>query len=378
VVIRQSTMENLALTSAGLASFWRGKRVVVTGHTGFKGAWLALWLHGLGAKVLGISLPPLTSPSLFIEADIGGLCDTRFSDIRDVSALADLIRSAEPDIVFHLAAQALVRKGYRSPLATFETNLMGTVHVLEALRESRSVRAAVIVTTDKVYRDTKSVVAHREDDPLGGLDPYSASKAASELAIECYRESYLSGQGIAVASARAGNVIGGGDWSEDRLIPDAVRAWQDGRALVVRRPDAVRPWQHVLEPLFGYLILARHLWHRPTLAGAYNFGPDGGEAVTVRDLIELARTVYGEGEVDYRDGSEGPHESAWLALNATKAAEMLGVMPKLTLVETVKRTMAWYRAHGSGTHARALCEAEISEFEAKAVVPSSNSAKLAG
>jgi CDP-glucose 4,6-dehydratase len=371
-------MENLALTSAGLASFWRGKRVVVTGHTGFKGAWLTLWLHSLGAKVLGISLPPLTSPNLFIEADIGGLCDTRFSDIRDVSALADLIRSAEPDIVFHLAAQALVRKGYRSPLATFETNLMGTVHVLEALRESRSVRAAVIVTTDKVYRDTKSVVAHRENDPLGGLDPYSASKAASELAIECYRESYLSGQGIAVASARAGNVIGGGDWSEDRLIPDAVRAWQEGRALVVRRPNAVRPWQHVLEPLFGYLILARHLWHRPTLACAYNFGPDGGEAVTVRDLIELARTVYGEGEVDYRDGSEGPHESAWLALNATKAAEMLGVMPKLTLVETVKRTMAWYRAHGSGTHARALCEAEISELEAKLVVPSSNSAKLAG
>ncbi len=378
MVIRQSTMENLALTKAGLASFWRGKRVVVTGHTGFKGAWLTLWLHSLGAKVSGISLPPLTSPSLFIEADIGGLCDTRFSDIRDVSTLADLIRSAEPDIVFHLAAQALVRKGYRSPLATFETNLMGTVHVLEALRESRSVRAAVIVTTDKVYRDAKSVVAYREDDPLGGRDPYSASKAASELAIECYRESYLSGQGIAVASARAGNVIGGGDWSEDRLIPDAVRAWQAGRTLVVRRPNAVRPWQHVLEPLFGYLILARHLWHRPTLAGAYNFGPDGGEAIAVRDLIELARTVYGGGEVDYQDGSEGPHESAWLALNATKAAEMLGVMPKLTLVETVKRTMGWYREHGSGTHARALCEAEISELEAKLVVPSSNSAKLAG
>ena len=378
MVIRQSTMENLALTATGLASFWRGKRVVVTGHTGFKGAWLTLWLHNLGAKVLGISLPPLTSPNLFIEANIGGLCDTRFSDIRDVSALGDLIRSAEPDIVFHLAAQALVRKGYRSPLATFETNLMGTVHILEALRESRSVRAAVIVTTDKVYRDAKSAVAHREDDPLGGLDPYSASKAASELAIECYRESYLSGQGIAVASARAGNVIGGGDWSEDRLIPDAVRAWQVGETLVVRRPNAVRPWQHVLEPLFGYLILARHLWHRPTFAGAYNFGPDVCEAVTVRDLIELARTVYGGGKVDYQDGSEGPHESPWLALNAAKAAEMLGVTPKLTLAETVKRTMAWYREHGSGTHARGLCEAEISEFETKLNVQSSSSAKLAG
>ncbi len=376
--IRQSTMENLALTAAELGSFWRGKRVVVTGHTGFKGAWLTLWLHRLGAKVLGISLPPLTSPNLFAEATIDELCDTRFSDIRDVSALVDLIRGAEPEIVIHLAAQALVRRSYQSPLATFETNLMGTVHVLEALRESRSVRAAVIVTTDKVYRNAESVVPHSEDDALGGLDPYSASKAASELAIESYRESYLSGQGIAVASARAGNVIGGGDWSEDRLIPDAVRAWQAGRTLVVRRPNAVRPWQHVLEPLFGYLSLAQHLWYRPTLAGAYNFGPDSGEAVIVRDLVELARTVYGGGGVDYRDGSEGPHESAWLALNATKAAEVLGVTPKLTLVETVKRTMAWYRAHDLGTDARLLCEAEISDFEAALNAASSNSAKLAG
>lgn len=376
--IRQSTMENLALTAAELASFWRGKRVVVTGHTGFKGAWLTLWLHRLGAKVLGISLPPLTSPNLFTEASIDGLCDNRFSDIRDVSALVDLIRSAEPEIVIHLAAQALVRRSYQSPLTTFETNLMGTVHVLEALRESRSIQAAVIVTTDKVYRNAKSVVPHSEDDALGGLDPYSASKAASELAIESYRESYLSGQGIAVASARAGNVIGGGDWSEDRLIPDAVRAWQAGRTLVVRRPNAVRPWQHVLEPLFGYLSLAQHLWYRPTLAGAYNFGPHSGEAVIVRDLVELARTVYGGGGVDYRDGSEGPHESAWLALNATKAAEVLGVTPKLTLVETVKRTIAWYRAHDLGTDARLLCEAEISDFEAALNAASSNSAKLAG
>jgi CDP-glucose 4,6-dehydratase len=378
VVIRQSTMENLALTAAGLAPFWRGKRVVVTGHTGFKGAWLTLWLHRLGAKVSGISLPPLTSPNLFTEAKVDEFCDTSFADIRDVSVLVDLIRNAEPDIVFHLAAQALVRKGYRSPLATFETNLMGTVHVLEALRESRSVRAAVILTTDKVYRNAKSTVAHRETDPLGGLDPYSASKAASELAIESYRESYLSGQGIAVASARAGNVIGGGDWSEDRLIPDAVRAWQAGRALVVRRPNAVRPWQHVLEPLFGYLSLAQHLWYEPTLAAAYNFGPDSGEAVIVRDLVELARTAYGEGEVDYRDGSEGPHESAWLALNVAKAADILGVMPKLTLVETVRRTMAWYRAHGLGTDAKVLCEAEISAFEAGLNAASPSSAKLAG
>src|SRR5207344_289654 len=189
-------------------------------------------------------------------------------------------------------AQALVRRSYQSPLATFETNLVGTVHVLEALRESRSIQAAVIVTTDKVYRNAKSVVPHSEDDALGGLDPYSASKAASELAIESYQESYLSGQGIAVASARAGNVIGGGDWSEDRLIPDAVRAWQAGNALRVRRPDAVRPWQHVLEPVWGYLVLAQKLWERPSLAGAYNFGPELGEAVKVRDLVEFACAAY--------------------------------------------------------------------------------------
>jgi len=366
------------MTAARLTSFWRGKRVVVTGHTGFKGAWVTLWLHGLGAKVTGISLPPLTSPNLFTEAHIDRLCDNRFFDIRDASALADLIRKAEPEIVLHLAAQPLVRRGYRSPLSTFETNVMGTVHVLEALRESGSVCAAVIVTTDKVYRNAKAPVPHCEDDPLGGLDPYSASKAASELAIECYRESYLAGQGIAVASARAGNVIGGGDWSEDRLIPDAVRAWQAGRVLAVRRPNAVRPWQHVLERLFGYLSLAQHLWYRPALAGAYNFGPDSSGAVTVHDLIELARAAYGGGEVEYGDGSEGPHESTWLALNSAKAIDLLGVAPVWTLIETVGRTMAWYRAHDLGAEVRKLCEAEISDFEASLGPASVSNVKLAG
>jgi len=370
-------MEDVAVTGAMRATFWRGKRVLLTGHTGFKGAWLTLWLNRLGAEVTGVSLPPLTTPNLFTDATIAALCDSYFCDIRDGLALAELIQAAQPEIVFHLAAQPLVRASYREPRVTIETNVMGTTHVLEALREFPGARVAVMVTTDKVYRDMQSPEPYREDDPLGGHDPYSASKAASEIVIASYRQSFLSAQGIAVASARAGNVIGGGDWSEDRLIPDAVRAWQTGRTLDVRRPQAVRPWQHVLEPLAGYLALAQHLWERPALAGAYNFGPDTGGAVAVRDLVELARAAFGEGEVRYGAGDEGPHEAAWLALEAAKAESVLGVSPRWTLVEAVKRTLGWYRARCDGGDARALCAADIADFETSAAEISAT-AKLAG
>lgn len=224
-------MEDLAVTSGTSASFWRDKRVLLTGHTGFKGSWLTLWLHRLGARVTGISLPPATTPNLFAEARVDTLCQSQFCDIRNASALAELIHAARPEIVFHLAAQPLVRASYREPRATFETNVMGTVHVLDALRTLDSARVAVMVTTDKVYRNNGSPVPHGEDDVLGGQDPYSASKAACEIVIAGYRDAFLSEQGVAVASARAGNVIGGGDWSEDRLIPDAIRAWQAGRPL---------------------------------------------------------------------------------------------------------------------------------------------------
>lgn len=354
-------MENLAVTPA--TSFWRGKRVLLTGHTGFKGSWLTLWLQRLGAEVTGISLPPLTTPSLYTEARVDGVCANHFCDIRDAAGLAELVRAARPEVVFHLAAQPLVRRGYREPLSTFETNVMGTTFVLDALRGLETARVAVMVTTDKVYRDGKSLRHHQEEDALGGHDPYSASKAASEIVIESYRNAFLSEQGVSVASARAGNVIGGGDWSEDRLFPDAIRAWQTGRTLDVRRPEAVRPWQHVLEPLAGYLALAQALWARPALAGSYNFGPDSGEAVPVHDLVELARTAYGEGRVRYGDGREGPHESAWLALDSAKARTKLGVVPVLTLVQAVQQTMAWYRAHAGGADARELCSADISDFE---------------
>jgi CDP-glucose 4,6-dehydratase len=357
----------MAVTAAPQADFWRGKSVLVTGHSGFKGSWLTLALHRRGAKVTGISLPPLTTPNLFGEARIAELCRSHFLDIRDAAGVAGIIRAARPEIVFHLAAQPLVRESYRDPLTTFETNVMGTAHVLEALRGLDGVRVAVMVTTDKVYRTVEMPGSHREDDPLGGHDPYSASKAASEMVIESYRQSYLAEKSVAVASARAGNVIGGGDWSGNRLVPDAVRAWQAGKTLQVRRPDAVRPWQHVLEPVSGYLVLARRLWEQPALAGAYNFGPELGEAVKVRDLVELACASYGSGAVDYGDYSEGPHESGWLVLDAGKTESVLGVSQRWTLIEGVKRTMTWYRAQQGGADARALCLADMSDFESSAM-----------
>jgi CDP-glucose 4,6-dehydratase len=357
-------MEGLAMTGASSAAFWRDKRVLLTGHTGFKGSWLTLWLHRLGAKVTGISLPPATTPSLFAEAKVDTVCQSRFCDIRDGAALAELIRSARPEVVFHLAAQPLVRASYQEPCATFDSNVTGTVHVLDALRGLASVRVAVMVTTDKVYRDNALHRPYREDDALGGHDPYSASKAACEIVIASYRDAFLSAQGVAVASARAGNVIGGGDWSEDRLIPDAVRAWQASERLIVRRPQAVRPWQHVLEPLAGYLSLARRLWQEPALAGAYNFGPETNETVTVRELVELGRTAYGQGEVRYGVDTEGPHEAGWLALEISKARTALGVRPKLTLAEAVDRTMGWYRARHEGVDALTLCQSEIAAYEA--------------
>jgi CDP-glucose 4,6-dehydratase len=325
---------------------------------------LALWLHRLGAEVTGISLPPVTKPNLFSVAKVEELGQSRFCDIRDAVALADVIKAAVPEIVFHLAAQPLVRASYKEPRETFATNFMGTAHVLDALRGLDSVRVVVMVTTDKVYRNNEWLWPYREDDALGGQDPYSASKAASEIIIASYRDAFLSAQGVAVASARAGNVIGGGDWSDDRLIPDAVRAWQAGKPLAVRRPQAIRPWQHVLEPLAGYLTLAHKLWEQPALAGAYNFGPETNETVSVRALVEMVRAAYGNGEVCYGAGTDGPHEAGRLALEVAKARIALGVRPLWPLAQAVKRTMAWYKAQHEGADARTLCLAEIAAYEA--------------
>lgn len=360
---RQCALEGLALTRLE-TDFWGGKRVLLTGHTGFKGSWLAIWLNRLGANVVALSLAPATQPNLFTEAGIASLCDSRFGDIRDAAALAALVKEARPEIVFHLAAQPLVRASYRDPLATLDINIMGTAHLLDALRGVDSVRVAVMITTDKVYRDGGDNRPYSEDDPLGGHDPYSASKAACDIVIASYRDSFLAAQGVAVSSVRAGNVIGGGDWSEDRVIPDAVRAWQAGRALHVRRPAAVRPWQHVLEPLFAYLTLARRLWQEAPLAGAYNFGPQASDAVSVHDLVEMARAAYGSGEVEFAAAESGPHESQRLTLDSAKAQDMLEIRPRLTLSEAIKATMAWYRAHRDRGNALALCRADIAAYEA--------------
>ena len=352
------------VSPAPSADFWRGKRVLLTGHTGFKGAWLALWLHRLGAQVTGLALAPSTVPSLFDVARLSELCDHHVVDVRDAAAVANVAHRARPHVVLHLAAQALVRASYRDPLATFATNVMGTAHLLDALRGQDDARVAVVVTTDKVYANREWAHPYREGDALGGHDPYSASKAATELTAASYRDSFLRPQGMAVATARAGNVIGGGDWSEDRLIPDAVRAWQSGAVLQIRRPHAIRPWQHVLDPLAGYLRLAERLWDEPALASAYNFGPRSDEAATVGSVVKLAREAYGRGETQFGDGSEGPHETGWLSLDVALARAALGVSSRWALAEAVRRTMQWYRRQADGADARALCEADIADHEA--------------
>ncbi|MFB9950169.1 CDP-glucose 4,6-dehydratase [Rhizobium puerariae] len=358
-------MEDLAVTDAQPNNgFWAGKRVLLTGHTGFKGAWLSIWLKRLGAAVTGISLPPETEPNLFTLAG-PHFAASHFQDIRDATKLAEIVRAASPEIVLHLGAQALVRPGYQDPLGTFATNVLGTANVLEAVRSVPSARVVVAITTDKVYRNLEHAFPYRETDHLGGHDPYSASKAASEIVISSYRDSFLREKGVAVASARAGNVIGGGDWSADRLLPDAVRAWQSGKVLQVRRPEAKRPWQHVLEPLCAYLVLAERLWSDPALADAFNFGPVSHEAAPVRQVIEIARSSWGGGDVQYGDGTEGPHEAGWLALETAKARHMLDIEPRWSLAEAVDRTMKWYRAQHDGADARSLCEAEIAEYEAR-------------
>lgn len=344
--------------------FWRGKRVLLTGHTGFKGAWLHFWLKQLGAHVQGLSLAPSTEPSLFrLLANDGGH-PKGITDIRDRLAVQARVREAAPEIVFHLAAQPLVRAGYRAPVETFETNVQGTVNLLDALRAAPDLRAVVVVTTDKVYENPECAEPFREADPLGGHDPYSASKAAADIVTASYRRSYFLPRRVGLATARAGNVIGGGDWAADRLIPDAARALSSGDVLDIRRPDAVRPWQHVLEPLHGYMLLAEKLWNDPEAGPAYNFGPDPESTATVREMIERSARHFDLSRVIWGDGSEGPHEAGLLTLDSTRAETELGFTPRFTLDQTIERTWQWYRALMSGHQAADLCLADLIAYEA--------------
>lgn len=352
-------MEELVTTMTN--EFWRGKRVLVTGHTGFKGSWLTLWLRELGAEVSGLSLAPQSEPSLHLL--LGGTMDgPGIIDIRDRDAVTNHVLRTKPEIVFHLAAQALVRAGYRNPAETYDINVLGTANLLDALRVSEDVRSIVVVTTDKVYHNAETGLAFMETDPLGGHDPYSASKAAAEIVAASYRASFFAARKVGLATARAGNVIGGGDWAEDRLIPDAVRAWQNGQTLQVRRPRAVRPWQHVLEPLGGYMGLAQRLWQTPDGIESYNFGPDHGEAASVGSVLRMAERHFGGGLMAFGDGSDGPHEAGYLVLDSNRARADLGYQPRWRLTETVKRTMEWYRAQCDGKAALDLCLADIQDF----------------
>jgi CDP-glucose 4,6-dehydratase len=340
--------------------FWREKRVFVTGHTGFKGSWLSLWLQDMGAEVYGFALPPPTSPSLFELAGVGENLSHTLGDVRDLDALKGALRRAHPDIVFHLAAQPLVRDSYADPVTTFATNVMGTAHVLEAAlglnREWREqgqagIKAALIVTSDKCYANKEWLWPYRENDELGGHDPYSSSKACAEIVTAAYRNSFASSAdpALAVASARAGNVIGGGDWARDRLIPDAIRAFGRGEILTVRYPSAIRPWQHVLEPLAGYLVLAERLvTDGSDYAEAWNFGPDGQSEREVGYLVEEVARIWGNGAGWEVDRSAQPHEAKALKLDSSKARARLGWRPRLSLDRAIELTMEWYLAARAG------------------------------
>lgn len=350
------------MTEAAIGEALRGRRVLVTGHTGFKGSWLALWLHRLGAVTWGYALEPPTRPSLFAVARVEEVLERHVvADVRDAERLQAVFREHRPEVVVHAAAQSLVRPSYRDPKGTFDTNVGGTVNVLEAVRTTGSVRALVIVTSDKVYAVPDGDRAHVETDPLGGRDPYSASKAGAEMAFEGYRRSFFESVPVGAASVRAGNVIGGGDWAADRILPDVVRAVAAGEPVAVRQPDAVRPWQHVLDPLSGYLLLAARLLEDPRDAsGAWNFGPEPSAARPVRELVACALDRWGRGEATFGDGGpDGMPETARLRLSSEKARTRLGWSPCWDFERAVAETVDWHRAHARGEDAAELCRDQI-------------------
>lgn len=356
-------METVEIDGSRLfGGIYSGRRVLVTGHTGFKGSWLSLWLSMLGATVFGYALPPVSDEGNFTLCGLKDSVTDLRGDVRDKKRLKGIFETFQPEIVFHLAAQPIVRLSYERPEETFETNVMGTVNVLENVRACRSVIAAIVVTSDKCYENREQLWGYRETDALGGFDPYSASKGCQEIVASSYARSFR----LPVASARAGNVIGGGDWSRDRIVPDCIRALRAGEPVPVRNPGAVRPWQFVLEPLYGYLTLARKLALNPEkYVGAWNFGPEFDSAVSVREIVESVIGLWGSGEWQDLSGGSAVHEAGVLRLDCTKAKSLLGWHPRLSLGEALERTVEWYKNCRDGG-AAGICRRQIAEYCAAA------------
>lgn len=350
--------------------FWRGKRVFVTGHTGFKGSWISLWLQRLGAELTGYALHPPTQPSLFNAADVGRDMRSIIGDVRDLDSLKRAMSEAKPEIVLHLAAQSLVRRSYDDPVETYSTNVMGLVNLLEAVRATSSVRSVVNVTSDKCYENKEWPWGYRENEPMGGYDPYSNSKGCAELVTAAYRSSYFNtdnygAHGVAIASARAGNVIGGGDWAHDRLIPDMLRAIGQGKAVMVRNPHAIRPWQHVLEPLNGYLTLAEKLFqHGPIYSEGWNFGPDETDVKSVEWIVERMTQVWGEGAAWKSDGAPQPHEATYLKLDCSKARARLDWHPRWSIALAVEKIVEWHKACEQRADMRQMTFDQINDYSA--------------
>ncbi len=349
--------------------FWRGKRVFLTGHTGFKGSWMSLWLQSLGAELTGFALPPPTQPSLFEEAQVGKGMRPIIGDIRDLAALKQALQAAQPEIVIHMAAQPLVRYSYQNPVETYSTNVMGTVHLLEAVRNTPGVKAVVNITTDKCYENREWAWGYRENEPMGGYDPYSNSKGCAELVSAAYRSSFFNPNayaqhGVALATVRAGNVIGGGDWAQDRLVPDILAAFEQCKQVDIRNPDAIRPWQHVLEPLRGYLTLAEHLFNEgPGFAEGWNFGPNDEDAKSVGWIVQQMASMWGNNARWHLDTGEHPHESSYLKLDISKARSRLHWHPAMRLIDALKMIIDWAQQRQAGVDMRAVTLAQIQAYQ---------------
>ena len=354
---------------SSIAAFYRGKKVFITGHSGFKGSWLCLWLHALGAEVRGYALDPPTNPSLFELCKINQLVQSTIADVRDGSLLTKAMLAAQPEIVIHMAAQPLVRDSYKIPVETYAINVMGTVNLFEAVRACKTVKAVINVTTDKCYENKEWIWGYRENEPLGGYDPYSNSKACSELVTSAYRTSFFNprdhaAHGVGVASARAGNVIGGGDWATDRLIPDFIRAILENKKVIIRNPEAIRPWQHVLEPLSGYLALAQKLYEDgPRYSEAWNFGPDDSDAKPVEWLVRQLCSKWGNNASYTIDQGKHLHEAHYLKLDCSKAKTELGWRPQWDLEKALNSIVEWTKVYAAQKDVAAACMRQIEEYE---------------